>query len=48
MNESFAQHYLDDALASFRAYKKLAEKALAQLNEPEYFATQGLKIVSTR
>jgi len=35
----FAQHYLDDAIASFRAYKKLAEKALAQLKDEEYFVT---------
>ncbi|HKR58395.1 MAG TPA: DUF1572 family protein [Pyrinomonadaceae bacterium] len=31
------QHYLDDTLASFRAYKKLADKALAQLQDEEYF-----------
>ena len=39
MNESLAQHYLEDALGSFRAYKKLAEKALAQLKDDEYFVT---------
>ena len=39
MNESLAQHYLDDAIASFRAYKKLAEKALDQLKDEEYFVT---------
>jgi hypothetical protein len=39
MDQSFAQHYLEDALASFRAYKKMADKALAQLNESEYFVT---------
>ena len=39
MNESLAQHYLADALASFRAYKKLAEKALDQLKDDEYFVT---------
>ena len=39
MNETLAQHYLDDAIASFRAYKKLAEKALAQLKDEEYFVT---------
>ena len=38
MND-LAQHYLDDALSSFRAYKKLAEKALAQLTDEEYFVT---------
>ena len=35
MNESLAQHYLDDAIASFRTYKKLAEKALDQLKDEE-------------
>jgi len=39
MNELLAQHYLADALSSFRAYRTLAEKALAQLNDEEYFAT---------
>lgn len=39
MDDSFAKHYLDDALESFRAYKRLAEKALAQITEEEYFAT---------
>lgn len=36
---SIAQHYLDDTRASFRAYKKLAEKALAQIKDEEYFVT---------
>jgi uncharacterized damage-inducible protein DinB len=40
MNEqSITQHYLDDTRASFRAYKKLAEKALAQVPDNEYFVT---------
>jgi len=39
MNDSLAQHYLDDSLASFRAYKKMAEKALDQLKDEEYFVT---------
>lgn len=39
MNEALAQHYLEDSLASFRAYKKLAEKALDQLSEDELFIT---------
>ena len=39
MNESLAKHYLDDSLASFRAYKKLAEKALDQLKKDEFFIT---------
>src|SRR5260370_41264480 len=39
VDQSLAQHYLSDALASFRAYKKLAEKALDQLKDEEYFIT---------
>ena len=39
MNNSIAQHYLKDALFSFRSYKKLAEKALAQVGDAELFAT---------
>jgi Protein of unknown function (DUF1572) len=39
MNESLATHYLEDSIASLRAYKKLAEKALDQLNEDEFFIT---------
>jgi hypothetical protein len=39
MNESLAEHFLKDAIASFRSYKKLAEKALDQLNDEEYFTT---------
>jgi hypothetical protein len=35
--ESYQQHYLNDAISSFRAYKKLAEKALDQLKDDEYF-----------
>ncbi|MFN2492211.1 MAG: DUF1572 family protein [Pyrinomonadaceae bacterium] len=35
--ESFAQHYLNDAVDSLRGYKKLAEKALAQLTDEEFF-----------
>ena len=34
-----AQHYLEDAIASYRAYKKLADKALAQLTDDEFFIT---------
>ena len=32
MNESLATHYLEDSIASLRAYKKLAEKALDRLD----------------
>jgi len=39
MNESLATHYLEDSIASLRAYKKLADKALAQLSEDEFFIT---------
>lgn len=39
MNESLATHYLEDSVASLRAYKKQADKALDQLNEDEYFIT---------
>lgn len=39
MNESLATHYLADSIASLRAYKKLADKALGQLNEAEFFIT---------
>jgi hypothetical protein len=39
MNPPPMMHYLDDALTSFRAYKKLAEKAFAQLKDEEFFVT---------
>jgi hypothetical protein len=39
MNEAFVIHYRDDVLASFRAYKILAEKALGQLKDKEFFET---------
>ena len=39
MNLSLATHYLEDSIASLRAYKKLADKALDQLNEDEFFIT---------
>ena len=39
MDQPLAQHYLEDALSSFRAYKKLATKALDQLNDEDYFVT---------
>src|SRR4029077_20652152 len=38
-DQSLAQHYLDDALRTFRAYKKLAERALAQVSDEDFFAT---------
>jgi hypothetical protein len=39
MTESLGQHYLEDSIASLRAYKKQAEKALDQLKDEEYFRT---------
>ena len=39
MNETLAQEYLEDALSSFRAYKKLADKAVAQTQDDELFVT---------
>jgi hypothetical protein len=33
------QHYLDDALRTFRDYKKLAEGALAQISTEDFFRT---------
>lgn len=39
MNASLATHYLEDSIASLRAYKKLADKVLDQLNEDEFFIT---------
>lgn len=37
--DSLTTHYLKDALQTFRDYKKLAEKALAQTKEEELFLT---------
>lgn len=39
MEQTLAQEYLQDAIGSFRAYKKLAEKALDQLQDEEFFIT---------
>ena len=38
MNE-LGQHYLDDALRTFRDYKKLAEGALRQISDEDFFKT---------
>jgi Protein of unknown function (DUF1572) len=38
-NEGIIQNYLDDARKAMHAYKKLAEKALDQLKDDEYFVT---------
>jgi uncharacterized damage-inducible protein DinB len=39
MDESLGTHYLKDSIASLRAYKKLADKAIAQLKDEEFFIT---------
>ena len=39
MAESLGQHYLADALHTFRDYKKLADRALAQTSEEDFFRT---------
>lgn len=39
MKEEFVKQYLDDALSSFRAYKKLAENAIEQVSDEEFFIT---------
>jgi hypothetical protein len=36
-SEAIVQNYLDDSRKAMRAYKKLADKALEQLNDEEYF-----------
>src|ERR1044071_2638921 len=38
-SEAIVQNYLDDARSAMRAYKKLAEKALAQIKDDEFFVT---------
>ncbi|HEX9918097.1 MAG TPA: DUF1572 family protein [Pyrinomonadaceae bacterium] len=38
MNEALAEYFLEDALAVFRKYKKLAEDAMAQLDDEQFFA----------
>jgi hypothetical protein len=38
-DQSLAQHYLADALQTFRDYKKLAERALVQISDKDFFAT---------
>jgi uncharacterized protein DUF1572 len=37
--QSISQHYLDDALSTFRDYKKLAERAFAQTSDEDFFRT---------
>lgn len=38
-SEAIIQNYHEDAVKAMRAYKKLAEKALAQLKDEEFFVT---------
>jgi len=38
-SEAIVQNYLDDSRSAMRAYKKLAEKAIAQLKDDEFFIT---------
>ena len=38
-NQSIGQHYLEDALHTFRDYKKLGERAFAQLSDEDFFRT---------
>lgn len=38
-DQSIGQHYLDDALKTFRDYKKLAERAFAQVSDEDFFRT---------
>lgn len=37
MTEQIIQNYLDDAIESFRSYKNMAEKAMAQVSDEEFF-----------
>ncbi len=37
MNEQIIQNYLSETIESFRSYKKLAEKAMAQVTGEEFF-----------
>ena len=37
MSDQLAQHFLDDALHTFRDYKKTAERAFAQTSEADFF-----------
>ena len=37
--QSLGQHYLEDALRTFRNYKQLAERAFAQITDEDFFRT---------
>ena len=38
-SEAIVQNYFEDAIASLKSYKKLADKAIAQLKDEEFFVT---------
>ncbi len=38
-DDALAKHFLDDALKVFRTYKRLGEKAIAQVGDEELFVT---------
>ena len=38
-SEAIVQNYYDDAISALRAYKKLADKAIAQVKDEEFFIT---------
>jgi hypothetical protein len=38
-NQPLGQHYLEDALSTFRDYKKLGERAFAQASDEDFFRT---------
>jgi hypothetical protein len=39
MDNSLVEHYLKDSLSTFREYKKLAERAFAQISDEEFFSS---------
>jgi hypothetical protein len=47
MNEQIIKNYLADAILSFRNYKQMAEKALAQVSDEEFFAAIDAEANST-
>ncbi len=38
-SEAIVQNYFEDAVSSLKAYKKLADKAIAQVKDEEFFVT---------
>jgi hypothetical protein len=38
-SEAIVQNYFEDAVSALKAYKKMADKAIAQLNDDELFVT---------